>query len=216
MRELRDLVRGIHPSVLSDRGLDAALSGLAERASVPVEINSSLAERLPPAVETAAYYVVAETLTNVGRHSGASRAEVDVRIDHGQLVLTVGDDGHGGAERRPGSGLEGLAQRVEALDGTLAVTSPAGGPTTITRLAAMRVVIAEDLVLLREGIAALLADHGHEVVAAVGDGEGAARRDGRARARTSRSSTCGCRRRRPTRACAPPSRRAGAGPTPRS
>ena len=132
MRELRDLVRGIHPSVLSDRGLDAALSGLAERASVPVEINSSLAERLPPAVETAAYYVVAETLTNVGRHSGASRAEVDVRIDHGQLVLTVADDGHGGAERRPGSGLEGLAQRVEALDGTLAVTSPAGGPTTIT------------------------------------------------------------------------------------
>ena len=132
MRELRDLVRGIHPSVLSDRGLDAALSGLAERASVPVEINSSLAERLPPAVETAAYYVVAETLTNVGRHSGASRAEVDVRVDHGQLVLTVADDGHGGAERRPGSGLEGLAQRVEALDGTLAVTSPAGGPTTIT------------------------------------------------------------------------------------
>ena len=74
MRELRDLVRGIHPSVLSDRGLDAALSGLAERASVPVEIRSGLAERLPPAVETAAYYVVAETLTNVGRHSGATRA----------------------------------------------------------------------------------------------------------------------------------------------
>ena len=132
MRELRDLVRGIHPSVLSDRGLDAALSGLAERASIPVEIRGNLADRLPPAVETAAYYVVAETLTNDGRHSGASRAEVDVRIDHGQLVLTVADDGHGGAERRPGSGLEGLAQRVEALDGTLAVTSPAGGPTTIT------------------------------------------------------------------------------------
>ena len=72
MRELRDLVRGIHPSVLSDRGLDAALSGLAERASVPVEIRGGLANRLPPAVETAAYYVVAETLTNVGRHSGAT------------------------------------------------------------------------------------------------------------------------------------------------
>jgi len=132
MRELRDLVRGIHPSVLSDRGLDAALSGLAERASVPVEIRSSLAERLPPAVETAAYYVVAETLTNVSRHSGATRAEVDVRVDGRDLVLSVADDGHGGAERRPGSGLEGLAQRVEALDGSLAVASPPGGPTTVT------------------------------------------------------------------------------------
>jgi signal transduction histidine kinase len=132
MRELRDLVRGIHPSVLSDRGLDAALSGLAERASVPVEISSSLDGRLPPAVETAAYYVVAETLTNVGRHSGATRAQVDVSRQDGAVVLAITDDGHGGAERRPGSGLEGLAQRVEALDGTLEVDSPDGGPTTIT------------------------------------------------------------------------------------
>jgi signal transduction histidine kinase len=131
MRELRDLVRGIHPSVLSDRGLDAALSGLAERASVPVEIRGGVAERLPPAVETAAYYVVAETLTNVGRHSGARHAYVEVEREDGWLELRVGDDGHGGAERRPGSGLEGLAQRVEALDGSLQVTSPAGGPTTI-------------------------------------------------------------------------------------
>jgi signal transduction histidine kinase len=132
MRELRDLVRGIHPSVLSDRGLDAALSGLAERASVPVEITSGLNGRLPPAVETAAYYVVAESLTNVGRHSGASRAHVDVRRLQDMLVLRISDDGHGGAQRRPGSGLEGLAQRVEALDGTLEVDSPEGGPTTIT------------------------------------------------------------------------------------
>jgi signal transduction histidine kinase len=132
MRELRDLVRGIHPSVLSDRGLDAALSGLAERASVPVEIRGKLQDRLPPAVETAAYYVVAESLTNVGRHSGAGRAHVDVRRADSMLVLTIGDDGHGGARRRPGSGLEGLAQRVEALDGTLEVDSPDGGPTTIT------------------------------------------------------------------------------------
>ena len=132
MRELRDLVRGIHPSVLSDRGLDAALSGLAERASVPVEISGALQDRLPPAVETAAYYVVAESLTNVGRHSGATRAQVDVRRDDGLLVLAIGDDGHGGARRRPGSGLEGLAQRVEALDGALEVDSPEGGPTTIT------------------------------------------------------------------------------------
>jgi signal transduction histidine kinase len=132
MRELRDLVRGIHPSVLSDRGLDAALSGLAERASVPVEITSGLNGRLPPAVETAAYYVVAESLTNVGRHSGATRAHVDVRRSDAMLVLKITDDGHGGAQRRPGSGLEGLAQRVEALDGALEVDSPSGGPTTIT------------------------------------------------------------------------------------
>jgi signal transduction histidine kinase len=132
MRELRDLVRGIHPSVLSDRGLDAALSGLAERASVPVEINTALDERLPPAVETAAYYVVAETLTNVGRHSGATRAAVDVQRDGPDVVVAIRDDGRGGARRKPGSGLEGLAQRVEALDGSLGVDSPEGGPTTIT------------------------------------------------------------------------------------
>jgi signal transduction histidine kinase len=132
MRELRDLVRGIHPSVLSDRGLDAALSGLAERASVPVQIRGALQDRLPPAVETAAYYVVAESLTNVGRHSGASRANVDLQRADGELVVTIRDDGQGGARRRPGSGLEGLAQRVEALDGTLEVDSPEGGPTTIT------------------------------------------------------------------------------------
>jgi signal transduction histidine kinase len=131
MRELRDLVRGIHPSVLSDRGLDAALSGLAERASVPVEIRGGIANRLPPAVETAAYYVVAETLTNVGRHSGATVAHVDLQRDGDELVIAIGDDGHGGARRVAGSGLDGLAQRVEALDGKLEVESPQGGPTTI-------------------------------------------------------------------------------------
>jgi signal transduction histidine kinase len=131
MRELRDLVRGIHPSVLSDRGLDAALSGLAERASVPVEIRGGIANRLPPAVETAAYYVVAETLTNVGRHSGATAAHVDLQRDGDELVIAIGDDGHGGARRVAGSGLDGLAQRVEALDGRLEVESPQGGPTTI-------------------------------------------------------------------------------------
>jgi len=131
MRELRDLVRGIHPSVLSDRGLDAALSGLAERASVPVEIRGGFEGRLPPAVETAAYYVVAETLTNVGRHSGATAAHVELQRDGDQLVLSIGDDGNGGARRVAGSGLDGLAQRVEALDGSLDVQSPESGPTTI-------------------------------------------------------------------------------------
>jgi signal transduction histidine kinase len=132
LRELRDLARGIHPSVLTDRGLDAALSGLAERASVPVDIRGAVAGRLPPAVETAAYYVVAETLTNVGRHAGARSAHVELRHGDRELTLEIGDDGRGGARRVPGSGLEGLAQRVEALDGTLEVDSPEGGPTTIT------------------------------------------------------------------------------------
>ena len=131
MRELRDLVRGVHPSVLTDRGLDAALSGLAQRASLPVEINARLDGRLPTAVETAAYYVVAEALTNAGRHSGASHAWVELERADGLLCVDVGDDGDGGAERRPGSGLDGLAQRVEALDGRFAVVSPAGGPTLI-------------------------------------------------------------------------------------
>jgi signal transduction histidine kinase len=132
MRDLRDVVRGIHPSVLTDRGLDAALSGLAERATVPVEISCGFEGRLPPAVETAAYYVVAEALTNIGRHSGATAAQVELRFEDGELVVEIWDDGHGGAGRVAGSGLEGLAQRVEALDGKLQVVSPAGGPTMIT------------------------------------------------------------------------------------
>jgi signal transduction histidine kinase len=131
MRELRDLVRGIHPSVLTDRGLDAALSGLAHRASMPVEVRTHLAGRLPTAVETAAYYVVAEALTNAGKHAGAGAATVLLERRNGTLVVEVSDDGRGGAARKPGSGLEGLAQRVEALDGSLAVESPSGGPTTI-------------------------------------------------------------------------------------
>lgn len=132
MGELRDLVRGIHPSVLIDRGLDAAISGLAERCPVPVDVTVGLSSRLATGTETAAYYVVAEALTNVGKHAGASRAAVSVHQNSQRLVIEVHDDGRGGAVRTPGSGLEGLAQRVEALDGTLTLDSPAGGPTTIT------------------------------------------------------------------------------------
>jgi signal transduction histidine kinase len=132
MKELRDLVRGIHPSVLTDRGLDAAVSGLGERCPVPCAIRVELRDRRPPAaVETAAYFVVAESLTNVARHSGATRATVEIRWDGDQLLVTIADDGRGGASRAPGSGLEGLSQRVEALDGRLTVSSPEGGPTTI-------------------------------------------------------------------------------------
>jgi len=131
MGELRDLVRGIHPSVLTDRGLDAAVSGLAERCPVPVDVDIQLEPRPPSAIETAAYYVVAEALTNVGKHADAHSAAVEIRRNGSRLSVSVRDDGRGGASRRPGSGLEGLAQRVEALDGSLTIDSPAGGPTTV-------------------------------------------------------------------------------------
>jgi signal transduction histidine kinase len=131
MVELRDLVRGIHPSVLTDRGLDAAVSGLAERCPVPVDVDVRLDRRPPGAVETAAYYVIAEALTNVAKHADAGRAAVEVGQVGGPLVIEVRDDGRGGAARRPGSGLEGLAQRVQALDGSLTISSPVGGPTVV-------------------------------------------------------------------------------------
>ncbi|MEA2303706.1 MAG: hypothetical protein QOH43_986 [Solirubrobacteraceae bacterium] len=131
MVELRDLVRGIHPSVLTDRGLDAAVSGLAGRCAVPVAVTVELSGRAPAATETAAYYVVAESLTNVVKHAHADQAWVDIRRAGSVLVVEVRDDGRGGARRTPGSGLEGLAQRVAALDGDLSVTSPEGGPTAV-------------------------------------------------------------------------------------
>jgi signal transduction histidine kinase len=131
LAELRDLVRGIHPSVLTDRGLDAAISGIGERCPMPVDVTVDLSVRPPAAQETAAYYVVAESLTNVTRHSRATHAAVDVALRDGRLVVTVTDDGCGGAAGVLGSGLEGLRQRIEALDGTLTVESPRGGPTRI-------------------------------------------------------------------------------------
>jgi signal transduction histidine kinase len=131
MAELRDLVRGIHPSILTDRGLDAAVSALAGRSPVPVSVNVMLEARPPAAAETAAYYVVAEALTNVAKHGSANEAEV--RIDHrdGALTVVVEDDGQGGAARTAGSGLEGIGQRVDALGGSLEIDSPAGGPTKL-------------------------------------------------------------------------------------
>jgi signal transduction histidine kinase len=134
MGELRDLVRGIHPSVLADRGLDAAISGLAERSPVPVTVHIAMPGRPPVAAETAAYYVVAEALANVGKHADAHSARVSIEHDGHAIRIEVGDDGRGGARRAPGSGLEGLAQRVEALDGSLTVDSPSGGPTTLRAL----------------------------------------------------------------------------------
>jgi signal transduction histidine kinase len=129
--ELRDLARGIHPAVLSDRGLDAALSALAARSPVPVEVNVELARRPAPAVEAIAYFVVAEALTNVAKHAGATRASVTVMGRGDRIALEVADDGRGGAEASAGTGLAGLADRVASVDGWLHVISPDGGPTTL-------------------------------------------------------------------------------------
>jgi signal transduction histidine kinase len=131
LAELRDLVRGIHPAVLSDRGLDPALSAVAARCPVPVTLSIDLPGRLPDAVESTAYFVVAEALTNIAKHSGASEARVEVRRAGNLLLLDVGDDGRGGADPARGTGLAGIADRVAALDGRLTVISPPGGPTHV-------------------------------------------------------------------------------------
>jgi signal transduction histidine kinase len=129
--ELREFARGIHPVVLSDRGLGAALDGLAERSPVPVEIAAAPAERLPTPVESAAYFVVAESLTNVARYAGAELATVRVERRNGSLEVEISDDGSGGADPDSGSGLRGLADRVAALDGSFTVRSEAGEGTTV-------------------------------------------------------------------------------------
>jgi signal transduction histidine kinase len=123
LEELRELARGIHPAVLTDRGLGPALEALAMRAPIPVELEAP-AERLAPAVEAAAYYVVAESLTNVAKYGRATAAEVSVATVNGTLEVTVSDDGVGGADPDRGSGLRGLADRVEALEGHLVRPTP--------------------------------------------------------------------------------------------
>jgi signal transduction histidine kinase len=130
IRELRDLSRGIYPPVLADRGIGAALETLGDRSPLPTMVSVDLAERPPAAAETAAYFVAAEALANAAKHSGARRVEISVARRDGRLQVAVTDDGRGGADGS-GSGLSGLRRRVEALDGTLTVESPEGGPTTI-------------------------------------------------------------------------------------
>jgi signal transduction histidine kinase len=129
--ELRELARGIHPAVLSGHGLAVALESVAARAPVPVKLDVTLDDRVPEAVEVAAYYLVAESLTNVAKYAEASSATVAVtRVDR-ELVVEVADDGVGGADSEAGSGLRGLADRVEALDGRLRIWSPQGGGTRV-------------------------------------------------------------------------------------
>jgi signal transduction histidine kinase len=129
LSELRDLARGIHPPVLADRGLGAAVGALAARSPLPVGV-TVVGERPPAAVESAAYFVAAEALANAGKHAGATRVDIHIARDGGELVVDVRDNGRGGADPN-GAGLTGLRRRVEALDGSLLVESPPGGPTVV-------------------------------------------------------------------------------------
>jgi signal transduction histidine kinase len=130
LEELRDLARGIHPPILTDRGLDAAIAALAAHSPMPVAVSVGVPQRPSAAVETAAYFVVAEALANAIKYAGAERIEIRIWRSNGTLVAEVEDDGAGGADQE-GSGLTGLRQRVAALDGTFTVDSPAGGPTKV-------------------------------------------------------------------------------------
>jgi signal transduction histidine kinase len=131
LEELRELARGIHPAVLSDRGLEPALEALAGRSPVPVKLAGTPRDALPPAVEAAAYFVVAEALTNVVKYAKASQARVEVSRSNGHAIVEVADDGCGGADPDRGSGLRGLADRISALDGTLELRSPEGAGTLL-------------------------------------------------------------------------------------
>jgi signal transduction histidine kinase len=131
LEELRSVARGLHPAVLSGHGLEVALQSIAAKATVAVRLNVSLVRRLPEQIEVAAYYVVSESLANIGKHARAASASIDVSKQDGVLVVEVADDGIGGADTEKGSGLRGLADRVEALGGTLRVWSPAGGGTRL-------------------------------------------------------------------------------------
>ncbi|MFJ3622277.1 sensor histidine kinase [Streptomyces iakyrus] len=132
--EIRELIRGIHPQVLTDRGLVAAVEDLADRSTIPVDVELDLPVRPPEAIETAVYFAVSEALANVAKHSGASRAVVRGGLENGQLTVEVEDDGHGGADTGRGTGLQGVADRVSVLDGRLLVSSPVGGPTVFRLL----------------------------------------------------------------------------------
>jgi signal transduction histidine kinase len=132
LQELRDLARGIHPAVLTDRGLDAALSSVASRCTVPVKVTADLDARPVAAIEGIAYFTVSELLQNISKHSGARSASVDVWRTEDRLLIQVWDDGRGGADLDGGTGMRGLAERLDAVDGLFVVDSPPGGPTVVT------------------------------------------------------------------------------------
>jgi signal transduction histidine kinase len=132
IRDLRELATGIHPSVLTDRGLGAALEALANRSPMPVELGELPPRRLPTPVETTAYFVVAEALTNAAKHARCTHVHVSMRVEGGSVIVEVRDDGVGGADPSAGSGLRGLADRVNAMGGSLEIESPPGERTTIS------------------------------------------------------------------------------------
>ena len=185
LEELRELARGIHPAILTDRGLEPALESLVMRAPVPVTLAEAPDERLPEGVEAAAYYVVSEALTNVAKYADGLGRDGAGLAPNGRAVVEVADDGVGGADPALGSGLRGLADRVEALDGRLHVDSVPGAGHDDPRRdprseysavaplgsSAMRVVLADDSVLLREGVARILEDADFEVVGQAGNPE---------------------------------------------
>jgi len=130
LQELRELARGIHPAILTDQGLAAAARTLATRGAIPVTVNAN-GQRFPPAVETAGYYLIAEALTNISRYAQATRAWITITHGDGLARIEIGDDGIGGADPDRGTGLSGLADRIGALEGRLAIDSPSGRGTTI-------------------------------------------------------------------------------------
>ena len=132
LSELRNLIRGLHPPVLEDRGLDAALSGVTARMPIPVRLTVDVPRRPPPTIEAVAYFVVSEGLTNITKHAQATQAEVFVQRAGDRLHIIVSDDGVGGAAPGGGTGLAGLAKRAESVDGTFEIASPPGGPTLLT------------------------------------------------------------------------------------
>ena len=171
LQELRDLVRGIHPVILEDRGLDAALSAVVARAPIPVSLEVQVEPRPSAEVESTAYFVVSEALTNVARHSGATNAAVSLVRDDGALVVEVRDNGTGGADAGDGTGLAGLGDRVDVARRVDARAEPARRADDPAGGVAVRVMIAEDSVLLREGITRLLLDAGEDVIAGFGDAD---------------------------------------------
>jgi signal transduction histidine kinase len=132
LAELRDQIRGLHPAVLEDRGLDAALSGVTARMPIPVRLTVDLPRRPAPVIEAVAYFVVSEGLANIVKHAQASQAEVVVSRAGDRLHIIVSDDGAGGADPSRGTGLTGLAKRAASVDGTFEIVSPPGGPTLLT------------------------------------------------------------------------------------
>ena len=131
MAELRELIHGIQPQVLTDLGLPAAIGELADQSPIPVAVDAHLAGRLPSQIENTAYFVVAEALTNIAKHSGATSAIVTARQHHGVLTVEISDNGHGGADPRRGTGLTGLADRIAVTGGRMLLSSPPGGPTVL-------------------------------------------------------------------------------------